>query len=64
MQCRRSGMQRVPIYGRGERVMSSMHVQGDLEDRMIALGYKKRAARVMFVNEAARVRLEREEAKE
>lgn len=43
--------------------MSSIHIQGDLEDRMIALGYEKRAERVKFVNDAARERLEREEAK-
>lgn len=50
--------------------MSSMHIQGDLEDRMIALGskstppkYQTRAERVMFVNEATRERLEREESK-
>lgn len=37
--------------------MSSMHIQGDLEDRMIALGYKKCVQRVRFVNEATRERL-------
>ena len=41
--------------------MSTMHIPDDLEDRMIALGYLKRTQRLLFVNEAIKERLEREE---
>ena len=41
-----------------------MHITEDLDDRMIALGYTKRTQRIMFVKEAVRERLEREEGEQ
>ena len=41
--------------------MPVMHIQEGLDDRIIALGYTKRAQRLLFVNEAVKERLEREE---
>ena len=43
--------------------MPTMHIQEELDDRMIALGYKKRAQRLLFVNEAVKEQLERGEKK-
>jgi len=42
--------------------MPVMHIAEDLNDRMFALGYTKRVQRIVFVKEAIRERLEREES--
>ena len=41
--------------------MPTMHIQEELDERMIALGYKKRTQRILFVNEAVELRLDAEE---
>lgn len=41
--------------------MPTMHIQEELDERMIALGYKKRTQRILFVNKAVQKQLEREE---
>lgn len=43
--------------------MSTMHIHEDSEERMIALGYTKRVQRIIFVDEAIKKQLEREEKK-
>lgn len=43
--------------------MPTMHIQEELDERMITLGYKKRTQRITFVKEAVKERLEREEGK-
>jgi len=42
--------------------MSTMNIEVDQEDRMIALGHTKREQRLAFVKEAVQEKLEIEEA--